>query len=346
MEHPTRIFIDTSKSLFQLHGVDAAEEVVVRRRLRRAQVLEYFSRLAPTSVGLEACGGAHHWARELTKLGHDVRLLPPQYVKAYLKRNKNDGRDAEAGCEAMSRPTMRFVPIKSCERQAVQMLAGVRERLVRDRTRLTNEIRGYGAEFGLVAARGLEKVEPLLAKIAAAEGVPATAKRTFAELGKELARLEAEIDRIERRLIAWQRQDELCRRLTSIPGVGPIGAVMLAVKTPEPQAFRSGRDFAAWMGLTPKDHSTAGRTKLGVITRAGDEDLRSVLVSGAISIIQHAKAGRRRASPWLAELAKRKAHKEAAVALANKTARIAWKLMVSGETYRPEPFSHTPVQAA
>lgn len=347
MEHPTRIFIDTSKSLFQLHGVNAAEKVVVRRGLRRGQVLEYFARLGPTAVGLEACGSAHHWARQLSKLGHAVKLLPPQYVKAYLKRNKNDGRDAEAGCEAMSRPTMRFVPIKSEARQAVQMLAGVRQRLVEERTRLSNEIRGYAAEFGLVAARGMDKLGPLLERIASNEGLPALALATFKDMGEELAELEARIDRIERRLMAWHGQDELSLRLTAIPGVGPIGAVMLSVKTPEPQMFASGRDFAAWMGLTPKDHSTAGKSRLGVITRAGDEDLRAVLVCGAMAVVQQVKAGRSKPSPWLLELVARKAPKEAAVALANKIARIAWRMMISGEAYKPQPInsSATPMAA-
>jgi transposase len=347
VEHPTRIFIDTSKSLFQLHGVNAAEEVVVRRRLRRGQVLTYFADLAPTVVGLEACGAAHHWARELRQLGHEVKLVPPQYVKAYLKRSKNDGRDAEAGCEAMSRPTMRFVPVKSAERQAAQMLAGARERLVREQTALSNEIRGYAAEFGLVAARGLDKLEPLLARIAADEALPELARATFAELGQALAELETRIDRLERRLMAWHRQDEVSVRLKAIPGVGPIGAVLLSIKTPEPQMFSCGRDFAAWMGLTPKDHSTAGKTRLGVITRAGDEQLRAVLVSGAMAVIQQARAGRKPPSPWLAELLRRKAPKEAAVALANKTARIAWKLMVSGQAYQPRRMNSaaTPLAA-
>jgi len=346
VEHPIRVFIDTSKSVFQLHGVDAAEQVVVRRQLRRGQVLEFFAKHSPMAVGLEACGGAHHWARELRQLGHEVKLVPPQYVKAYLKRNKNDGRDAEAGCEAMSRPTMRFVPIKSQAAQAVQMLAGVRERLVRDRTRLSNEIRSYAAEFGLVTAKGLDKLEPLLARIGQDERLPPLARELFAELGEELAGLEAQIERTDRRLLAWHRQDKVSRRLAAIPGVGPVGAVMLTIKTPEPQSFRSGRDFAAWMGLTPKDHSTAGKSRLGVITRAGDEGLRAVLVSGAMSVIQQAKAGRKPPSPWLAELLRRKEAKEAAVALANKTARIAWKLMVSGQVYRPEPERRAPIQVA
>jgi transposase len=336
VEHPTRIFIDTSKNLFQLHGVNGAEAVVVRRRLRRGQVLEYFARLPPLSVGLEACGGAHYWARELVKLGHEVKLVAPQHVKAYVKRGKNDARDAEAGCEAMSRPTMRFVPIKSEARQAAQMLTGVRQRLLRERTRLTNEIRGYAGEFGLVAAKGLDKIEPLLATLAAAEGLPQLAKAQFAELGEELAGLEIQIEKAERRFLAHQRQDELSRRLETIPGVGPVGAMMLSTKTPDPYLFKCGRDFAAWMGLTPKDHSTAGKVRLGVITRAGDEDLRAVLVSGAMAVIQQVQSGRSPPTPWLAELLRRKEPKEAAIALANKTARIAWKLMVSGQAYKTE----------
>jgi len=345
--HATRIFIDTSKNLFQLHGVDADEQVVVRKRLRRGQVLEYFARLsAPVTVGLEACGGAHYWARQLVKLGHEAKLIAPQHVKAYVKRGKNDARDAEAGCEAMSRPTMRFVPIKDEARQAAQMLSGVRQRLLRERTRLTNEIRGYASEFGLVAAKGLDKIEPLLASLAAAEGLPALAKEQFAELGKELAGLETQIEKAERRFLAHQRQDELSRRLETIPGVGPVGAMMLSTKTPDPHLFKCGRDFAAWMGLTPKDHSTAGKVRLGVITRAGDEDLRAVLVSGAMSVIQHAQAGRSPPTPWLAELLRHKKPKEAAIALANKTARIAWKLMVSGQAYQAELHAQaTPLPA-
>jgi transposase len=331
----TRIFIDTSKSVFQLHGVRGAGEQPWRRRLKRSEVLAFFASLEPTVVGLEACGSAHYWARELEQLGHEAKLAPPQYVKAYLKRNKNDGRDAEAGCEAMSRPTMRFVPVKSEDQQAVLMLTRVRDRLVRERTRLTNAIRGHAAEFGLVAPKGLDRVAPLLAQIAAEASLPDLALQLFAELGGELSALQARIVRTERALLAWHRRDEVSRRLAGIPGVGTVGAVMLAAKTPDPKGFASGRDFAAWMGLTPKDHSTAGRSRLGVITRAGDEALRSVLVCGAMAVIRQVKAGRRRPSPWLAGLLARKEPKEVAVALANKTARIAWKLMVSGQAYDP-----------
>jgi transposase len=328
-----RIGIDTSKSVFQLHGVDAAEQPVLRKRLRRRQVIEVLAKLPPMRIGIEACGAAHHWGRELTALGHDVVLLPPQYVKPYVRRNKNDAADAEAICEAMSRPRMRFVPIKTAEQQAALMLVGMRDQRVRRRTQLSNAIRGYAAEFGLVAATGLDKIEPLLARIAADATLPALAKELFAEQAEDYARLEVELRKLDARLKAWHRQNELSRRLAEIPAIGPIGASLLAMKVPDPRAFRSGRDFAAWIGLTPKDHSTAGKTRLGVITRAGDESLRSVLVVGATAVIQQVRRGRGPPSPWLIALIKRKPPKLAAVALANKTARIAWKLMVSGQCY-------------
>lgn len=339
-----RIGMDTSKSVFQLHGVDALERPVVGKKLRRSQVLGFFAKLEPTKVGMEACGAAHYWARELRGLGHEVVLLPPQYVKPYVKRGKNDAADAEAICEAMSRPTMRFVPVKSAERQAAQMLIGVREGLVRRRTQLSNAIRGHAAEFGLTAAKGLSKIEPLLARTAQDEGLPELAKELFRTLGEEYARLEAQLQKIEAKLMAWHRHDELSRRLAQVPSIGPVIATVMAIKVVDAKAFRSGRDFAAWIGLTPKDHSTAGRTRQGVITRAGDEMLRSVLVVGAMALIQQVKRGRGHPSPWLVELLKRKKPKLAAVALANKTARIAWKLMVSAEHYAPPRLM--PAQAA
>jgi transposase len=328
-----RIGMDTSKHFFQLHGVDSAERPVLRRKLRRHQVLAFFAKLPPTVVGMEACGAAHYWARELRKLGHEVKLMAPQHVKAYIKRNKNDGRDAEGLCEAMSRPTMRFVPVKTEEQQAALMLAGIRERLIARRTQLSNAIRGYAAEFGITAAKGLDKIEPLLADIAQTESMPVTARELFAMQGREYAQLQVELKAIEARLRAWHRANADSRRLAQIPGVGPIGATALVMKTPDPGAFPSGRHFAAWLGLTPKDHSTAGKTRLGKITRAGDEMLRSVLVAGATAVIKQAKHGRGHPSPWLVALLKRKPPKLAAVALANKIARIAWKLMVTGESY-------------
>ena len=333
MEQITRIGMDTSKHIFQLHGVDAAERPVLRRRLGRNQMVAFFAKLPLTVVGMEACGASHYWARELGKLGHEVKLIAPQHVKPYVTRNKNDGRDAEGLCEAMSRPRMRFVPVKTAEQQAALMLAGLREQMVARRTQFSNAIRGYAAEFGITVAKGLDKIEALLAQIAQDESVPALARELFAIQGREYGRLQIELRAIELKLRAWHRANTDSRRLAQIPGVGPVGATGLVMKTPDPGAYASGRHFAAWIGLTPKDHSTAGKTRLGKITRAGDERLRSVLVAGATAVIQQAKHGRGHPSPWLLALLKRKSPKLAAVALANKNARIAWKLMVTGESY-------------
>jgi transposase len=337
--------MDTSKHIFQLHGVTAAEAPVLRKKLRRKEMLAFLEKLGPTVIAIEACGASHHWARLLQSFGHSVKLIAPQLVKPYIKRGKNDAADAEALCEAMSRPTMRFVPVKTAEQQAALMLVGVRDRLIRNRTQLTNAIRGYAAEFGFTAARGKAHLGPLLERIHADESQPALARELFAAQAKEYAQLEAQIDDVDARLMAWHRADECSRRLVKIPGVGPIGAVLLKMKTPEANLFQSGRHFAAWIGLTPKDHSTAGKVRLGVITRAGDEGLRSVLVVGATAVIQHVQRGGR-ASPWLTDLLKRKSPKLAAVALANKVARIAWKLMVTGENYAEKSAPATLTGAA
>ena len=346
MEHLIRIGMDTSKHIFQLHGVNVAEQPILCKRIRRKEVATYFAKLSPTVIGIEACGGAHYWARLLRELGHDVKLMAPQFVKPYVKRGKNDAADAEALCEAMSRPTMRFVPEKTAEQQAALMLAGMRERLIARRTQLSNAIRGYAAEFGLVAAKGLDKIEPLLARIAGDENLPALARELFAMHRTEYARLQAELDEVEARLMAWHRNDACSRRLVQVPGLGPIGATMLVMKTPDPRAFPSGRHFAAWLGLTPKDHSSGGKTRLGTITRAGDEALRSLLVIGATAVIQQARRGRGHPSPWLIALLKRKPPKLAAVALAHKMARIAWKLMVTDETYNAGRLMRGLAQAA
>jgi transposase len=337
MARLARIGIDTSKSVFQLHGVDEKEQVTLRKQLRRRQLLMFFAKLEPTLVGLEACGASHHWARELQQLGHRVVLIPPQYVKCYVGHNKNDKIDAEAVCEAMSRPKVqeRFVAIKSVEQSAAQMLLGVRESLIKRRTQLTNTIRGHAAEFGLVAAKGLDKIQPLLARIATDDSLPVLTKEMFAVLGREYAELGPRIAQIDKKMLAFHRSNEVTRRLMEVPTIGPTGACLFITKIVDPHAFRSGRRCSAWIGLTPKDHSTAGKQKLGSITRAGDERLRAVLVSGAMACIRHAKNRPANASPWLVELLKRKPPKVAAVALANKTARIAWKLMTSGERYDP-----------
>jgi len=335
VEQIIRVGMDTSKHVFQLHGVNAAEEPILRKKLRRKEMVDFFGKLPPTVVAIEACGGSHHWARALQSLGHAVKMLPPQYVKAYVKRGKNDAADAEALCEAMSRPTMRCVPVKTAEQQAALMLVGMRDRLIRNRTQLTNAIRGYAAELGLAAAKGIRHIAPLLDRIAADEMLPEMARDLFAIHAREYVQLQADIEKVETRLMAWHRADECSRRLAQIPGVGPIGASLLMMKTPAPELFRSGRDFAAWLGLTPRDHSTAGKVRLGIITRAGDEALRSTLVQGATSLLQQVRMGRsNHASPWLVELLKRKPPKLVAVALANKVARIAWKMMMTGESYK------------
>ena len=335
MDQISRIGMDTSKHIFQLHGVNADEVAVLRKKLRRKEMVAFFEKLAPMVIAIEACGASHHWARLLQSFGHTVTLIAPQLVKPYVKRGKNDTADAEALCEAMSRPTMRFVAVKTAEQQAALMVVGVRDRLIRNRTQLGNAIRGYAAEFGLTAAKGIAHLVPLLERLQADESLPALARELFAIQAKEFAQLQVPIDDIDAKLMAWHRADECSRRLAKIPAVGPIGAVLLRMKTPAPELFRSGRQFAAWIGLTPKDHSTAGKLRLGVITRAGDETLRSTLVLGATSRLQQVRnRDGRNASPWLVELLKRKPPKLAAVALANKIARIAGTMMVSGDIYR------------
>ena len=332
MNKVIRIGLDTSKQVFQVHGVDVSEQAVLRKKLRRGEVERFFAALPPASVGLEACGASHHWARVLMRLGHEVRLLPPQYVKPYVKRGKNDAADAEAICEAMSRPSMRFVAVRTAENQADLMLHGARDLLIKQRTMLVNAIRGHAAEFGVTGAKGIGRVTALLESIAVDETVPELAREIFAELAAQLDALERRIRLLEAQIKAWHRTNELSQRLAAIPGIGPIGATALAMKVADPTVFRSARHFAAWLGLTPKDHSTAGRQRLGGITRAGDETLRRLLVSGAMAVIQRAHP--KRSSPWLLALLARKPRKLAAVALANKMARVAWVLIARNQTYR------------
>lgn len=346
MENVIRIGIDTSKRIFQLHGVAAAEQAVLRKRLERRQMIPFFQKLAPIRIGMEACGGSHYWARELTALGHEVVLLPAQHVKPYVRRGKHDAADAEAICEAMSRPRSRFVPVKTVDQQAAQMLVGVRDQLLRRRTQVSNAIRGYAAEFGLTVRAGLANIEPLLKRIAAENSVPAMAKELFDILAQEYRASDLRVIEAERKLMALHRADEMSKRLAQVPTIGPVGATLLSIKVADARAFRCGRDFAAWIGLTPKNHSTAGKNRLGTITRAGDEALRRTLVVGAMAVIQQVRRGRGKAPAWLSELLQRKHPSLVAVALANKTARIAWKLMVSGETYRhPDPNSFAPCSA-
>ncbi|MGH6754274.1 MAG: IS110 family transposase [Bradyrhizobium sp.] len=332
MNEVIRIGIDLSKHVFQVHGVNTAEQPVLRRTLRRGQMERFFAGLSPTLIGMEACGSAHHWARVLQELGHEVRLLPPQYVKPYVKRGKNDAADAEAICEALSRPSMRFVPVRSKENQAELMLLTTRDLLMKQKTMLINAIRAHAAEFGVTGAKGSDSITALQQRIATTEAMPQLAREVLARLFEQMNSLDQQARELERQLKAWHRNHTESRRLATIPGIGPIIATALTMKVPDPRVFQSARHFAAWLGLTPKDHSTAGRQRLGVITRAGDETLRRLLVNGATAVIKYAKPGR--ASAWLLNLLARKPRKLVAVALANRMARIAWVLMTRGEVYR------------
>lgn len=332
------IAIDTSKHVFALHGVNERDEVVLRRELRRHQFEAFFQKLPPTEVVLEACGGSHHWGRRLAALGHRVRLIPPQYVRPFVKRGKNDGIDAEASCEAGLRPSMRFVPVKSAQMQAEAMILSVRELLVKQHTQLVNALRGHAAEFGVIAAKGTAHVAALLERIAADPAIPAPAQEMFIELGERAGELAKRIDEFDRKLAKLHKANPLSQQLAEMPGIGPVGALTLAL-TVDASQFRSGRHFAAWLGLTPKQHSTGGKTQLGGISRQGNERLRQLLVLGATAVVRLAKPGHRLASAWLLALLQRRPRKLAAVALANKMARVVWAMMTSGEAYRRQPAS-------
>lgn len=335
MGEVTRIGLDTSKAKFQLHGVDAAEAPVLKRQLSRTQMPEFFQKQPACLVVLEACGASHHWARTLAEMGHTVRLIAPQHVKPYVPRAKNDATDAAGLCEAASRPQMRYVPVKTAEQQAALMLTSLREQWLKRRTQISNSLRGHAAEFGLTVPLGLTRLPDLAERLARDPAVPDLARPLFAGLWKEYREVDERVQEADRQLKAWARQNAACRRLSEVPGLGPVGSALLVMKTPDPRGFDSGRDFAAWMGLTPKDRSTAGRQRLGGITRAGDEQLRSVLVAGAMAVLRHHKPSSDGLMGWLTRLLARKPKKVVAVALANKLARIAWRLLVSGESYDP-----------
>lgn len=327
--------LDLAKRVFQVHGVDAAGTVVVRKRLRRAEVLPFLAALPPCLVGMEACAGAHYWAREVAALGHRVRLLPPAYVKAYVRRGKNDAVDAAAICEAVGRPSMRFVPVKTEEQQAVLMHHRSRDLLIRQRTMLVNALRAHLAEFGIVAAQGRAGVHRLVAMLADEDAaLPATARPALMVLARHLADTEARIAAIEAEILAWHRASEVSRRLATIPGVGPLTASALTATIADPAAFRSGRDLAAWMGLVPRQTSSAGKQRLGGISKQGDRYLRRLLVLGATAVLRHRSLRDKAGGAWLQGLLARRPARVATVALANKMARIAWALLLRGETWR------------
>jgi len=331
----TTIGLDIAKNVFQVHGIDGDDKVVVRKQLRRSQVMRFFQDLAPCLVGFEACATAHHWARELTKLGHEVRLMPARDVKAYVKRNKNDAADAEAICEAVRRPTMRFVQVKSAEQQAQLMQHRTRDLLMRQRTQLINAIRAHMAELGITAPQGRDGIKQLLAIIAGEQDtrLPVDARASLMVLAAQLQAIQTTIVLLEKRIVARHRSNQDSKRLQTIPGVGVIGATAIAATVTDPAAFRSGRDFAAWVGLVPRQDSTGGKPRLGPISKQGDRYLRRILVLGAVSILRRAKLNPQR-YPWVTRLLARRPFKVVAIALANKMARIAWALLAKGETYR------------
>ena len=338
MEKITTVGIDLAKSVFQVHGVEALGQVMLSKAVRRSGLLALMAKLPPCLIGMEACASAHYWARELTKLGHEVRLIPPAYVKAYVRRQKNDAADAAAICEAVSRPSMRFTPVKSAEQQSVLMLHRVRALLVGQRTALICALRGHLAEFGVVAPRGPRNIAPLLEILAdEADGrVPALARRALAPLVAQLGALQAGIEGLDQQLLDWHRASEVSQRLATIPGVGIITATALAATIAEPAMFASGREFAAFLGLVPRQSSSGGKERLGRISKMGDRYLRTLLVVGATAVLRHAKAKRSSTRVWAEGLLARKPFKLVAVALANKTARIAWAVMARGETYRDQ----------
>lgn len=347
----TTVGLDLAKNVMQLHGVDAAGKSVLRKKLRRAEVMAFFAGLSPCVVGMEACGSAHHWAREIAKLGHSVKLVPPTYVKPYVRRGKNDAIDAEAICEAVSRPGMRCVPVKSEEQQAVLMLHRTRALFVRQRTMVINALRAHLAEFGLVVAKGIGQVPELIAKVFSdtpeAAGIPAIARTAIAPLAAQIDEFTKQIKQIEKQLLAWHKTSDGSRRLATIPGVGLITATALAATVTDPSHFKSGRQFAAWLGLTPRQNSSGGKDRLGSISKMGDRYLRTLLIIGATGIIRYARSNASAGASWVNGLLAKKPARLVSVALANKTARVAWAILARGQVYRaPESSGQSEPVAA
>jgi len=336
MSEITIVGLDLAKNVFQVHGADASGHTLLRKKLRRSQVLEFFRELPPCVVAMEACGGSHFWGREIGKSGHEVRLIPPAYVKPFVKRQKNDAADAEAICEAAVRPTMRYVSVKSEETQGAAMVFRVRELLIRQRTQTINALRGHLNEFGQIVPQGTSNTSKLIAFIESPESeLPIEAIATLKTLAATLTHFETEIARLDAEIASRAKKDKLAQRLMTIPGIGPLIATALATLAPPPEHFRKARDFAAWLGLVPRQHSTGGKQRLGATTKMGERSLRRLLIIGANSVIIK-RGSHRDAQPgtWLGNLLLRKPPMLVRVALANKMARIVWALMVSGGVYK------------
>jgi transposase len=336
MTQVIRIGLDLAKQVFEVHGVDAQETVALRRSLRRGKVLEFFAQLPPCLVGMEACATGHYWARELAKLGHDARLIAPHYAKAYVRRHSNDAADAAAICEAVGRPSMRFVDVKTEAQQSAACLHKLREMLIKQQTMWINQLRGLMAEFGIVVATGPQHVGELLAILADPEDqrLPAAAREVLIQAAEALRDTQRRVEAVEKRIVAWGRDSETCRHLITAPGYGPILASAMAVLVVNPAAFTSGRHFAASLGITPRLEGTGGKVRPGPISKRGNGYLRRLLVNGAMSVLCSRRA---KEDPWLAQLLATKPRKVAAVALANKMARIGWALMMRQEDFRARP---------
>ena len=335
MGEVSTIGLDLAKNVFQAHGADASGAVLFRKKLRRHQVLTFFAAQRPCMVAMEACGSSHYWAREIGRLGHAVRLIPPAYVKPFIKRQKNDAADAEAICEAAQRPTMRFVAPKSEQTQAAALVFRARDLLVKQRTQIINALRGHLAEFGLVVAKGPAHVPHLVRAVADPdEPIPEIARPVLQMLIEMLHQLDEQITRLDREIAQRARENETARRLMTIPGVGPVTAVALAALAPPAETFKCGRDFAAWVGLTPRQHSTGGKQRLGSTSKMGERTLRRLLIIGASAVVRWVARNGAQAGSWIARMAARKPPMLVRVALANKMARVVWALMARGGIYQ------------
>ena len=335
MEKITTIGLDLAKSVFQIHAITEDGHVAVRRALRRSQVLEFFRHLEPCLVGMEACGSAHYWANAICEFGHTVRLMPPAYVKPYVKRNKTDAADAEAICEAVTRPTMRFVPVKTPDEQAAGMVLKTRELLVRQRSQTANAMRAHMAELGIIAATGMTSIAKLVAILRDDRDgrLPNSARAALLEMADQIERLTERVEVLDSKIAAAVKADDAARRLTTIPGVGPIIAATVRTAVQDPAAFRTGRYLAAWIGITPSANSSGGNERLGRISKRGNKQLRTLLIVGATSILKQARRGSKLPG-WIVSIVARRPYKVAAVALANKMARTIWALLVKGGTYQ------------